>query len=296
MATYKVPQNVEAEDKLLGPFTFRQFLYLMVAAFAIFMAWLLAQISLWLIIIPLPVIIIFGILGIYHREDQPVESYLLAALNYFIKPRKRKWSPEGDVETVRITAPKRVPTPKLRVLANERGQLQRLGQIMDTRGWSIKQPELTEPRAEMNIDLDDRLVVPDAPSAEEPIDVHNYEDVLDPVNYRDAQKYSELAQSGKDSAKARALAKMQKAIGKDQHQAKSNKQKGKLPTKLKYDPFPSGLNQTVLKAGSGKVATRRKIDPAIKKLAQNQDAPVSEIARQAQELAKGKEIDLPHSK
>ena len=30
MAQYKVPQDVEAEDKLLGPFTFRQFVYLMI--------------------------------------------------------------------------------------------------------------------------------------------------------------------------------------------------------------------------------------------------------------------------
>ena len=31
MAEHKVPQDVEAEDKLLGPFSFRQFLYLLVA-------------------------------------------------------------------------------------------------------------------------------------------------------------------------------------------------------------------------------------------------------------------------
>ena len=31
MASYKVPQDVEADDKLLGPFSFRQFLYLMTA-------------------------------------------------------------------------------------------------------------------------------------------------------------------------------------------------------------------------------------------------------------------------
>ena len=31
MAQYKVPQDVEADDKLLGPFSFRQFVYLLVA-------------------------------------------------------------------------------------------------------------------------------------------------------------------------------------------------------------------------------------------------------------------------
>ena len=27
MAVYKVPQDVEADDKLIGPFSFRQFIY-----------------------------------------------------------------------------------------------------------------------------------------------------------------------------------------------------------------------------------------------------------------------------
>ena len=39
MATYKVPQDVEADDKLIGPFSFRQFIYLIVVALAGAMAW-----------------------------------------------------------------------------------------------------------------------------------------------------------------------------------------------------------------------------------------------------------------
>ena len=30
MGQYRVPQDVEAEDKILGPFSFRQFVYLMI--------------------------------------------------------------------------------------------------------------------------------------------------------------------------------------------------------------------------------------------------------------------------
>ena len=43
MAVYKVAQDVEADDKLLGPFTFRQFIYLIIVALAIALAWGLAQ-------------------------------------------------------------------------------------------------------------------------------------------------------------------------------------------------------------------------------------------------------------
>ena len=37
MAVYKVPQDVEAEDKLLGPFSFKQFIFLLIAGWGIFM-------------------------------------------------------------------------------------------------------------------------------------------------------------------------------------------------------------------------------------------------------------------
>ena len=43
MAQYKVPQDVEADDKLLGPFNFRQFIYLLIVAALIALAWALGQ-------------------------------------------------------------------------------------------------------------------------------------------------------------------------------------------------------------------------------------------------------------
>src|SRR3990167_4517892 len=106
MATYKIPQNVEAEDKLIGPFSFKQFIFLVITVMAIVIAFLLFRVQPILVVIPLPVIIVFGILGLYHREDQPAETYLLAAVNFFIKPRRRIWSNEGLIENVKITAPK----------------------------------------------------------------------------------------------------------------------------------------------------------------------------------------------
>ena len=39
MAVYKVPQDVEADDKLLGPFSFKQFVFLIVAVGMIALAW-----------------------------------------------------------------------------------------------------------------------------------------------------------------------------------------------------------------------------------------------------------------
>ena len=46
MAVYKVAQDVEADDKLLGPFTARQFIYLIIVALSGLVAWFLSQLFL----------------------------------------------------------------------------------------------------------------------------------------------------------------------------------------------------------------------------------------------------------
>ena len=79
MAQYKVPQDVEADDKLIGPFSFRQFVYLLVAAGLIALMVGLFQLFPLLAIIPIPFILLFGALALPLKKDQPMETYLAAA-------------------------------------------------------------------------------------------------------------------------------------------------------------------------------------------------------------------------
>ena len=95
MAVYKVPQDVEAEDKLLGPFSFKQFIFLLIAVASIAIAYGLSRILLPLAIIPLPVVIFFGTLALPLRKDQPMEVYLAAIISFILKPKKRLWRPDG---------------------------------------------------------------------------------------------------------------------------------------------------------------------------------------------------------
>ena len=81
MAVYKVPQDVEAEDKLIGPFGFRQFIYLLIVAFFGFVAFLLGRIFIGLILIPAPIILFFLAIALPLRKDQPTEVYLAAVLS-----------------------------------------------------------------------------------------------------------------------------------------------------------------------------------------------------------------------
>ena len=140
MATYKVPQDVEAEDRLLGPFTFRQFVYLLIAAIAGALAAALFQIFPLLAILPLPVIIFFLILALPLKKDQPMETYLAAIVSFYMKPNKRFWRPGQGETTIQITAPKIVEKSRTRDLSEEEAshRLSFLSNLVDSEGYAIR--------------------------------------------------------------------------------------------------------------------------------------------------------------
>lgn len=153
MATYKVPQDVEAEDKLIGPFTFRQFVYLLIVAAAIGIAWVLSRIFIGLAVIPLPVILLFGTLALPLRKDQPMEIYLAALISFALKPHQRKWDPDGIESLIEVTAPKTPEEILTKNISQDEAE-QRFGylaQLVDSQGWAVR--GVQAPNSSMNTDV-----------------------------------------------------------------------------------------------------------------------------------------------
>ena len=140
MAQYKVPQDVEADDKLLGPFSFRQFVYLLIAGGLVALAVLLFQLFPLLAIIPIPPIILLVVLALPIKKDQPMETYLAALVSYYLKPRTRLWTAGQRDSVIKITAPKVVEESRVRNISGEEAnhRLSFLADIVDTGGYSIK--------------------------------------------------------------------------------------------------------------------------------------------------------------
>ena len=140
MSVYKVPQDVEADDKLLGPFNFRQFIYLIIVAGCIALDIFLWGIFPGLIILPLPVIIFFGALALPLRKDQPMETYLAAIVSFYLKPHKRLWHPDGIEHLIQISAPINKEDSLIKDISQMEAsrRLSYLADIVDTEGWAIK--------------------------------------------------------------------------------------------------------------------------------------------------------------
>ncbi len=140
MATYKVPQDVEADDKLIGPFSFRQFIYLVVVAICIGLAFGLYRVFPGLVVIPMPIALFFLVLALPLKKDQPFEVYLAALVHFALKPKMRMWEPEGMVKLVEINSDKPGDTIQLKEFTGEEAseKLAYLADVVDSGGWAAR--------------------------------------------------------------------------------------------------------------------------------------------------------------
>jgi len=154
MPEYKVPQDVEADDKLIGPFSFRQFIYLIIVVLAIALAWGLAQLFIPLAIIPIPVVIFFGALALPLRKDQPMEIYMAAMVSFYLKPRRRLWDPDGIDSLIEITVPKIIEYQRTKDLTRSEAEhrFSYLAEIVDSQGWAVRGPGVQAPNSAMKSD------------------------------------------------------------------------------------------------------------------------------------------------
>ena len=87
---FKVPQFIDVEDKLFGPFTFHQFAYLVGGAGIVFVIYKL--LPLWIgIFLIIPVAGLSVLLVFYKINGKPFIFYLQAGINYFISSKLYLW-------------------------------------------------------------------------------------------------------------------------------------------------------------------------------------------------------------
>jgi hypothetical protein len=216
MATYKVIQDIEAEDKLLGPLTLRQFIY---AAFVIvmgFIAFKLATISpLFILPFVLPMIF-FGMLAAPFGHDQSSEVWMLAKIRFMLKPRKRVWDQSGIQELVTITAPKKVEHALTNGLSQTevKSRLHALANTIDSRGWAVKNVNVnlsSQPSYLNTVSADsDRLVDASSLPQEVPTyDVLATDDMLDEKNNLTAQHLDSMITQSEQSHRQALIATVQ---------------------------------------------------------------------------------------
>ena len=327
MAVYKVPQDVEADDKLIGPFSFRQFIYIIIAVIGIALAWGLAQVFVGLAVIPLPIVIFFGALALPLKKDQPMETYLAAVISFHLKPRKRLWQPDGIQSLVEITAPKVVEIKRAKDLSQSEAEqrLSYLADIVDTGGWAVRGVSSATPDSAMQNDVY--------------FAAQQTEDVLD-TNSGVARSFNSMISQAENERKEEMIARMRQPapiapVAPPPPDPYANlttaqvtpaqplqPQAATSDPHLTYNPYPTAIHQTVINplgaappttpapqtpqaqsppqapvspqpAPEQKTTSEPMVSPDIINLANNSDLSIETIAHEANRIHKKEEQKLP---
>ena len=287
MSVYKVPQDVEAEDKLLGPFSFRQFVFLIIAVIGIAIAYGLSTIFLPLAIIPVPIILFFGALALPLKKDQPMEVYLAAVISFMLKPKKRLWQPDGIERLVEVIAPK----VEEKTYGNnyDQAEVQRrlsyLANLVDSQGWSIR--GVNNPNSSMRADLFNEGQAANDILDENSTTAQNINHLINQSDVRRRQEVIQKMQTG------------QSATPPPTQTPQSSQPDNPTPAApLQMNPYPT-MRQSVLNPVSGQPtanapsqtqptttpqASVNEVPPAIIELANNRDLSIETIAREANRI------------
>jgi len=87
---FKVPQFIDIEDKIIGPLTLKQFIYLLGGLGVIAISWFYFKLGVF-IIISIPILILSLGLAFFKVNGRPLISILGSLIKYMTKPKLYLW-------------------------------------------------------------------------------------------------------------------------------------------------------------------------------------------------------------
>ncbi len=98
---FQVPQFIETETKLIGPFTLKQFLWLAGGGSIIFLLFLLLNPVIFFLA-AIPIGGLFAALAFVKINETPLMNYAVYGINYLLNPKKYVFKKEEEQELQEI--------------------------------------------------------------------------------------------------------------------------------------------------------------------------------------------------
>lgn len=109
---FEVPQFIEVEDKIFGPLTWRQFLYLGGGVGLAVVLFITVPFIIFAII-GIPIALLSGALAFYPINNRPFSYFLEAIVNYVSGQRLYLWRRHEDVVYKQTARTQKTPAPTL---------------------------------------------------------------------------------------------------------------------------------------------------------------------------------------
>ncbi len=91
---FKVPQNIDLQDKIIGPLTLSQFFYLLFGGLIIYILFnrlLINGYSLLFFVLAFPIGVFSIAMAFFKVQDRPFPTFFMAFIKYLRQPRARVW-------------------------------------------------------------------------------------------------------------------------------------------------------------------------------------------------------------
>ena len=117
---FTVPQFIEIEDKIFGPLTWKQFLYVG-GGFGLAVALFFVN-FIFFVLVGLPIAALAAALAFYPVNNRPFSVFIEAAFNYFMSDHQYFWQNDGSVVYTQKTAKEEGVSPDHRTPTKESQQ------------------------------------------------------------------------------------------------------------------------------------------------------------------------------
>lgn len=130
-----VPQYIDVEDKVAGPLTVKQLIWMIILGAVLFVLWMLIPAKSIFIIIALPILALFVAMAFYKPFGQPLPGFIASGFMFLFAPKIYVWKrmPHNKI------LPKKDPIKRenFSQVRNEKltpQQISALAHVLDTEG------------------------------------------------------------------------------------------------------------------------------------------------------------------
>jgi hypothetical protein len=93
---FQVPQFIETETNIIGPFTLKQFLFLLAGGILIFIMQFFVSLT-YVVIFGIPITLLSVALAFYKVDGIPLPRYILMAISYLTGTKKYHFTKDQGV-------------------------------------------------------------------------------------------------------------------------------------------------------------------------------------------------------
>ena len=140
MAQYRIPQNIDLPDRIIGPLTLMQFLYLLFGAlggYALFKFLDALFFTAFALFLTAPVILMALALAFVKVNEQPFLKFLFAFFQFSTSSKIKIWQKQEIIEEKKEIKKIEIKKEETRKPEEIRSRLEELTMVIQTKGWSM---------------------------------------------------------------------------------------------------------------------------------------------------------------